>query len=418
MQPVVELRQALRRRKPQRWACRVARFLSVGWFDHIRNLDTSLVVVLRGICSGLGLSEGGIVYGLFSKEALYFGKASVDRTHCPGLAARLTEHIRCLHRPGLKHTSKPRYRLLRRRLWSVRFFPLAVFQQSPKHQQRKHWRYRWRLRWAMRARDVVEERHCAARERRPRSWLLVDGPAKGDHGKVFGVVRLSKKLCETSSGASQFSFQVRWNWTLLFPLFTQLRYEKNMRIVGLKGPSICLIPVGWGYSCCIARKVRIVRTFRGSRCRGGLGGRLLHICMGHANKFPNFLSFPSSVLHPEFWNISCVFFLCHRKEFQCFGCLQSSRILGMSKENSTRLLVACGAGLLADGCKRIWMRARRAARGGCGSSVVRGSFETCSPRSSRIGTSTSLPMRWCCAACEPCQGLEIAGVGAGRRYQF
>ena len=86
------------------------------------------VVFLRGICSGLGPSEGGIVYGLFSKEGLNVGKASVNRTHCPGLAARLTEHIRCLYRPGLKDASKPWYRLLRRRLWGVRFFPLAVSQ--------------------------------------------------------------------------------------------------------------------------------------------------------------------------------------------------------------------------------------------------------------------------------------------------
>ena len=59
---LVELHQAFRRRKPQRWACRVVRVLSVGWFDHIRNLDTSLVVFLRGMCSGLGPSESGIVY--------------------------------------------------------------------------------------------------------------------------------------------------------------------------------------------------------------------------------------------------------------------------------------------------------------------------------------------------------------------
>ena len=43
---LVELRQAFRSRKPQSWACCVARVLSVGWFDHIRNLDTSLVVFL------------------------------------------------------------------------------------------------------------------------------------------------------------------------------------------------------------------------------------------------------------------------------------------------------------------------------------------------------------------------------------
>ena len=64
-----------------------------GWFRLIQDLDTSLVVFLRGICSGLGPPEGGIVYGLFSKEALYVGKASVSRTHSPGLVARLTEHV-------------------------------------------------------------------------------------------------------------------------------------------------------------------------------------------------------------------------------------------------------------------------------------------------------------------------------------
>ena len=53
----------------------------MGWFDHIRNLDPSFVLFLRGICSCLGPSEAGIVYGLFSKEALYVDKASVNRTH-------------------------------------------------------------------------------------------------------------------------------------------------------------------------------------------------------------------------------------------------------------------------------------------------------------------------------------------------
>ena len=124
---LVELHRAFQRRKPQRWACRVARVLSVGWFRLIRDLDTSLIVFLRGLCSGLEPPEGGIVYGLFCKESLYIGKASVCRTHCPGLAARLTEHIWCLYRPGLKDAHKPRYRLLRRKLWGVRFFPSVIF---------------------------------------------------------------------------------------------------------------------------------------------------------------------------------------------------------------------------------------------------------------------------------------------------
>ena len=45
------------------------------------------------------------VWGLFSKVALYVGRASVNRTHFPGLAARLTEHFRCLYRPGLKEAN-------------------------------------------------------------------------------------------------------------------------------------------------------------------------------------------------------------------------------------------------------------------------------------------------------------------------
>ena len=51
---LVELHQAFRRRKPWRWACRVARVPSVVWFRLIQDLYTSLVVHLRGTCSGLG----------------------------------------------------------------------------------------------------------------------------------------------------------------------------------------------------------------------------------------------------------------------------------------------------------------------------------------------------------------------------
>ena len=121
---------------------------------------------------------------------------------------------------------------------------------------------------------------CAARERRPRSVRLgegrrVGGGEEGDCGRVFEVVRLSKKIFQTSSRASQFSFQVHWVWTFLFPPFTQLRYVKNMRTVGLKVLFMCLIPVGWGCSWRFVGKVQIDGTFCGSGCRGGLGGRLL-----------------------------------------------------------------------------------------------------------------------------------------------
>ena len=105
-------------------------------------------------------------------------------------------------------------------------------------------------------------------------------------------------------------------------------------------------------------------------------GRLRRISMGLANRLRNFLNFPpDSVLDPGF-------FPYHRKEFQFFRCLQSSRILGMSSENSTRLLAACAVGRLVDECEDSWWCARRVTRGGCGSSMARGSSETCSPRSS------------------------------------
>ena len=95
--------------------------------------------------------------------------------------------------------------------------------------------------------------------------------------------------------------------------------QKNMRIVGLKGLLICLILTGWCNSWRIARTVRTDRTFRGSRCRGGLGGRLHHICMERANMFPNFSSFPpDSVPHPGFWNIFFVFIFHHPKRVPAF----------------------------------------------------------------------------------------------------
>ena len=78
-------------------------------------------------------------------------------------------------------------------------------------------------------------------------------------------------------------------------LFTQLRYEKNIRIVGLMDHSLCLIPVGWGFSWRIVRKVRTDQTFRGSGCRGGLGGRVHHISLVRANRFPSFCIWDSGI---------------------------------------------------------------------------------------------------------------------------
>ena len=53
----VELHQAFRRRKPQRWTCRVARVLSVGWFRLIHDLDTSRCILVWYMF-GSGSSRG------------------------------------------------------------------------------------------------------------------------------------------------------------------------------------------------------------------------------------------------------------------------------------------------------------------------------------------------------------------------
>ena len=187
------------------------------------------------------------------------------------------------------------------------------------------------------------------------------------------------------------------DWTFLFLLSTQLRHGKNMLLNFL---FVCLILAGCGYSWCIVRKVRTVRTFRGSGCRGGFGGKLHHIRMERANVFLNFSSFPhDSVPHPRFWNVCFGSMLHHLKEFLFSRCLQSSRILGLSSENSTRLFLASVVGLPAVVFRRSLQFVRRAAKDGCGSSMANEPFETSTPRSSWIGRSSSLPMRWCCAAC-------------------
>ena len=114
--------------------------------------------------------------------------------------------------------------------------------------------------------------------------------------------------------------------------------------------------------------------------QGGPGGKLHHICVERANMLPSFSSFlPDSVLPPEFWIIFFVLILYHPKEFQFFRCLQLSRILGMSSESSTMSLVACVAGQRAGGFGRSWQFAKRAARGGCSSSLAGGQFEMFTP---------------------------------------
>ena len=290
------------------------------WSRLIQDLDTSFVVFLRGTCSGLGLPDGGIVYGLFSKEALYVGKASVSRTHSPGLVARLTEHFRCLYRPGLKDANKPRYRLLRRKLWSVRFFTLAVFPSMSQTLAAEA------LATSMEApmgnaRDAAEERSIRrkgenakvrAPRRRPSSWRR---RKRQPWESIWGCSVTQEALANRSQGKPVQFPGCAGAGHSFFLLSTQHRYGKSMRIMVFK--------VGALHGVFIVRKVRIDRTSRGSGCLGGLGGKLHHICLMRANMFPSFSSFPpDSVLPPEFWIIFFLFIPYLPKEFQFFRCLR------------------------------------------------------------------------------------------------
>ena len=107
---------------------------------------------------------------------------------------------------------------------------------------------------------------------------------------------------------------------------------------------------------------------------------------------------PDSVLPPEFLIVFFVFIPYHQKEFQFFRCLRLSRMLGMSSESFTMLLVACVVSQRAGGFRRSWQFAKLAARGGCGSSMARGHFGSFDPRISGTGRLSNLPMRWRCAA--------------------
>ena len=273
--------KAFRRRKPQRWACRVARVLSVVWFRLIQDLDTSLVVFLRGACSGLGPPEGGIVYGLFSKEALYVGKASVSRTRSPDLAARLTEHFRCLYRSGLKDANKPRYRLLMRELWSVRFFPLAVFPTISQTLAAEALAISMEAPMGN-ARDAAEQRRIwrkgenvkvRAPRRRPSSWRR---RKRRPWEMYLGLLRYPRSSGEPVPGqASSVSRCAGAGHSF----FSSLHSTDTGRACVLWFSRSSLSAV---------RMVRIHRTSRGSSCRGGLGGKLHHICIMRANMFPNF----------------------------------------------------------------------------------------------------------------------------------
>ena len=228
---------------------------------------------------------------------------------------------------------------------------------------------------------------------------------RGGHGRVFGVVLLPKKLFQTCPGVSQFRFQERWGWTFPFsPLYTaQIREEHAY--CGSQRPlylnDFCRLGLFLAY-CAKGSNRSNFPWIRLPRWPRWEVASYLHgacKCVSEFLKLPSRQCSASRVMEYDL--------RCHSlPPERVAGCLHSSRTLGRSSENSTRLLV----GLLAVGFRRSL---QRAAKDGCISSVANEPFETSTPRSSWIERSSSLPMRWCCAACVPCR--ESGGCRCGSR---
>ena len=363
---LVELHKAFRRREPQRWACRVATVLSVGLFRLIQDLHTSLVVFLRGTCSDLGPPEGGIVYGLFSKEALQIGKASVSGTHSP--MSGCTSHFRCLYRPGLKDANKPRYRLLRRKLMSVRFFSLAVFPTISQTLAAEALAISMEAPMGN-ARDAAEERRIRrkgenakvrAPRRRPSSWRR---QTRRPWESIWGCSVTHEALANRSQG-KPLQFPGALGLDIPFSLLYTAQTREEHAYYDFQGPLYLFDP-----------------------CRLGL---FLAYCAKGSNRsnFP-WIRLPR---WPRWEIASYLYGACrHVSEF----------LKRPSRQCSASRVLDYLLRLRAGGFRRSWQFAKRAARGGCGSSMARGPFGTFNPRISRTGRLSNLPMRWRSAACGP-----------------
>ena len=229
------------------------------------------------------------------------------------------EHIRCLYRPGIKEANKPRYRLLRRKLWSVRFFPLAVF---PTISQTLAAEAAISMEAPMgNAKDAAEERllrrkgektKVRAPRRRPSSWRR---QKRRPWRSIWGCSVAKEALANRARG-KQVQFPGAPGLEIPFPPLYTAQIREEHAYCGSQGPLYLSCSCSWR----IVRKVRTARTFRGSGCRGGLGGKLHLTCMERANMFLSFSSFPpDSALRPRFWTILFGSILYHPRSFGFSG---------------------------------------------------------------------------------------------------
>ena len=165
------------------------------------------------------------------KKRCISARASVNRTHSPGLAARLTEGIQCLYG-----------------LWSQRWKQTPVSTSHTSVVERSflssgclshHVSSLCRLKRLTdtdggsdgqcecccgRAEPKVSNAKVRAPRRRPSSWRRRRGRTWEN---IWGCSVAKEALSQIGPGSNQFNFQVRWGWTFL--LFSSLDSSDTRR---------------------------------------------------------------------------------------------------------------------------------------------------------------------------------------------
>ena len=136
------------------------------------------------------------MYILYSRAVHYIGKASITRKSGePGIPARLMEHMRCVYCQSVSCAGKPRYKLLRMHLNSIRFVPVLLVDTTRKALALKAWRLQLKIPWPTDGTNRVSKDSVV------QAWVktnvLADGPFDGDDQLV-----IQRKVCGISDCCS------------------------------------------------------------------------------------------------------------------------------------------------------------------------------------------------------------------------
>ena len=182
-------------------------------------------------------------------------------THCPGLAAHLTEHVRCLYRPGLKDANTTLVSTSQAQIMGCSVLSISCLPHDFSNVGRRSIEAISMEAPIGNAKDAAEERRLCrkgdnakvrAPRRRPSSWRR---RKKADRGRVFGVVLLSKKILQTKIWGKPVKFPCALGLDIpFFPSFCCPNSSPTCIFGGPKDQSVCLILAGWGCSVAYCAK--------------------------------------------------------------------------------------------------------------------------------------------------------------------